>query len=123
MTIKLIKFLYFSNLGSFFGGGFLITLGKLLHIASSKNLILRVEIAPPLGTAVLTGDAKEIGHVVDIFGPKRAPFVSVKSPSDEAFLQSLVGRVLFYREKRRRKTEHENSESRPFRGKRGEFVG
>lgn len=100
----------------------MIKLGKILHISSSKNLILRVEIAPPLGAEVMTSDAKEVGRVADIFGPKRAPFVSVKSPSDEAFLRGLAGRVLFYREKRGVKSVHENSESKPFRGRRGDNV-
>jgi rRNA processing protein Gar1 len=101
----------------------LIKLGKILHVSSSKNLILRVEIVPPLGAPVLTGDAREVGNVVDIFGPKKAPFVSVKSPSDEAFLRGLVGRALFFREKRGMKTLREGNGSRPFRGKRGDNVG
>jgi rRNA processing protein Gar1 len=101
----------------------LIKLGKILHVSSSNNLILRVEIAPPLGALVMTGDGMEVGHVVDVFGPKRAPFVSVKSPSDVTFLRSLAGRVLFYREARGMKTLHESSESRSIRGKRGDGVG
>lgn len=123
VTIKLLKFSCFSNLGFLFGGGFLIKLGKTLHISSSRNLILKVEIAPPLGALVLTGDAREVGHVVDIFGPKGGPFVAVKSPSDQVFLQSLVGRVLFYREKRGMKAEHENTEPKTARGKRGDNIG
>lgn len=101
----------------------MIKLGKILHVSSSRNLILRVEIAPPLGVPVLTGDSKEVGRVIDVFGPKKEPFVSVKSPSDQVFLQSLVGRVLFYREKRGTKAEHENAESRTARGKRGDDIG
>jgi RNA-binding protein len=89
----------------------LIKLGKISHISSSRNLILRAEIAPPLGAPVFNGDAKEVGRVVDVFGPKRGPFIAVKSPFDQVFLRSLVGRVLFCREKRGMKAEHESTES------------
>jgi rRNA processing protein Gar1 len=122
-TIKFLKFLCFSNFGFLFGGGYLIKLGKILHVSSSKNLILRAEVAPPLGAPVLTGDAREVGRIVDVFGPKKGPFVAVKSLSDQVFLQSLVGRVLFYREQRGMKAEHENARPRTPMGKRGDSVG
>lgn len=101
----------------------MIKLGKILHVSSSRNLILRADLVPPLGVSVLTGDSKEVGRVVDIFGPKKEPYVAVKSPSDQVFLQSLVGRVLFYREKRGIKAEHKNTESKTARGKRGDNIG
>jgi RNA-binding protein len=122
-TIKFLGFFSFSNFGFLFGGGSLIKLGKILHVSSSRNLILRAEIAPPLGAQVLTGDAREVGRIVDIFGPKKEPFIAVKSPSDQVFLQSLVGRVLFYREQRGMKAERENTKPRTSMGKRGDSIG
>jgi rRNA processing protein Gar1 len=101
----------------------LIKLGKILHISSSRNIILRAEIAPPLGAPVLTGDAREVGRVVDIFGPKRGPFIAVKSASDQVFLQGLVGRVLFLREQRGMKSERDNTKPRTSKGKRGDSIG
>lgn len=94
-------------------------LGKLLHISASRNLILRAEATPPLGVLVLTGDAKEIGRVSDVFGPKNAPYISVRSYFETSYLQTLIGRVLFYEEGRGARGRRTDIESTPFRGKRG----
>ena len=94
-------------------------LGESLHISSSRNLILRAEVTPPLGAVVLTEDAKEVGRVIDVFGPKKAPFVSVRSSFETSFLRTLVGRVLFYEERRGIGREHAYTEPRSVRGKRG----
>jgi rRNA processing protein Gar1 len=96
----------------------LYKLGKLLHISSSGNLILRAEVTPPLGVLVLTEDAREVGRVSDVFGPKNAPYVSVRSPSVASVLRSLVGRVLFYEERRGERGGRE-VEPIPIRRKRG----
>jgi rRNA processing protein Gar1 len=97
----------------------LFRLGKLLHISSSRNLILRAEVTPPLGVLVLTADTKVVGRVVDVFGPKNAPYVSVKPPSESSLAQTLVGRVLYYDERRETRGKHSDIGSLPIRAKRG----
>jgi len=95
-----ILFVYFGF--STPGGGFLIKLGKLLHISSSGSLIVRADVAAPLGATVLTESAKRVGQVSDVFGPKKAPYVSVKSPFNRESLKDLVGETLFYAQDRGR---------------------
>mgnify|MGYP006266663419 CR=1 FL=1 len=74
----------------------MIKLGKLLHISSSGNLIVRADAPAPLGAIVFAERAKKIGQVGDVFGPKKAPYISVKSPFDRKSLTDLVGKTLFF---------------------------
>ena len=117
LTINLIKFLHKSNVGSAFGGDCLNKLGKLLHISSSRNLVLRAEVTPPIGAVVMTNDSREVGRVSDVFGPTKAPYVSVSSPSEKVFLQSLVGKFLFYEDRRGARGRRLDAESIPIRRK------
>jgi len=78
----------------------LIKLGKLLHISSSGSLIVRANVAAPLGATVLTESAKRVGQVSDVFGPKKAPYISVKSSFGRESLRGLVGETLFYAQDR-----------------------
>jgi len=87
----------------------LIKLGKLLHISSSGNLIVRADVVAPLGAIVFTEGAKRVGQVSDIFGPKKAPYISVKSPLERKSLTGLVGKTLFYALSRGRKIRPEDS--------------
>nr|MDO8098371.1 Gar1/Naf1 family protein [Candidatus Njordarchaeota archaeon] len=90
----------------------MIKLGKLLHISSSGNLIVRADVAAPLGAIVLTESAKRVGQVSDIFGPKKAPYISVKSPFDRESLSGLVGKTLFLAQDRGRTVRAEKSRLR-----------
>jgi rRNA processing protein Gar1 len=90
----------------------LIKLGKLLHISSSGNLIVRADAAAPLGAIVFTERAKRVGQVGDVFGPKKAPYISVKSPFDRKSLTDLVGKTLFYTQGRERIVRSEDRKLR-----------
>lgn len=97
----------------------MIRLGKLHHISSSRNLIVRAEVIPPLGATVLTDDSRKIGRISDVFGPKNTPFVSVRPFSDERSLQSLIGRIIFYAKEGERAGGRGSSGLRSIRAKRG----
>ncbi|MBS7647064.1 MAG: Gar1/Naf1 family protein [Candidatus Bathyarchaeia archaeon] len=56
----------------------MIRLGRVLHISSSKNIIVKVENIPKLGERVVDENLKLIGEVFDIFGPVSRPYVAVK---------------------------------------------
>lgn len=90
----------------------MIKLGKLLHISSSGNLIVRVDVPAPLGATVLVDGARRVGQVGDVFGPKKAPYVSVKTSLDRESLKDLVGKTLFYSEDRGRTVRLEGSKLR-----------
>jgi rRNA processing protein Gar1 len=90
----------------------LIKLGRLLHISSSGNLIVRADAAAPLGAIVFTERAKRVGQVSDVFGPKKTPYVSVKSPYDRKSLTELVGKTLFYAQGRGKMIRSEDGKLR-----------
>jgi rRNA processing protein Gar1 len=117
---KVNKVLLFVYIGlSTPGGDFLIKLGKLLHISSSGNLIVRADAAAPLGAIVFTERAKRVGQVGDVFGPKKAPYISVKSPFDRKSLTDLLGKTLFYAQGRASIARSEDRRPRSYETKKG----
>jgi rRNA processing protein Gar1 len=67
--------------------------GYVLHMSSSKNLILRADIMPRIGDKVFNETLKPIGTISDIFGSVSSPFVSVKPSVMEP--QKLIKRALY----------------------------
>lgn len=65
----------------------------MLHVSSSKNLILKAEKLPRIKDKVVDENLKPVGTVFDVFGPVSSPYVAVK-PSVEA-PQRFVNRVLY----------------------------
>lgn len=55
-------------------------LGVVLHLSTHGNLIVRSEEAalPKMNSKVVTKKMDSIGTVYDIFGPEKAPYISVK---------------------------------------------
>ncbi len=72
---------------------FLLRLGKVLHLSSSKHLILRAKSLPRLGTTAYDEDLKKIGVVVEIFGPVKKPYISVKPSVSKS--DSYIGKTLY----------------------------
>jgi len=71
----------------------LIRLGRVLHISSSKNIIVKVENTPKIGETVVDERLKPIGEVFDIFGPVSSPYAAVKPRISK--LDVLVGKFLY----------------------------
>ena len=57
-------------------------LGKVLHVSSTGNIVLRAVRVPEIGTKVVDERMKEIGAVYDIIGPVGSPYVLVKPSKD-----------------------------------------
>ena len=53
-------------------------IGHVLHVSSSRNVILKAENVPRIGDKVLDENLKSVGTVFDVFGPVSAPYVTVK---------------------------------------------
>jgi RNA-binding protein len=55
-------------------------LGKVLHLSTHGNLIIRSDdgALPRMNSSVLTKKMEKIGTVYDIFGPEKAPYISVR---------------------------------------------
>ncbi len=78
-------------------------LGLVLHVSSSKNLILKTEKPPRINDKVVDENLKPVGTVFDVFGPVSSPYVAVKPKVEKP--QRFVNRILyvFPSPKRRRK--------------------
>lgn len=82
-------------------------IGRVLHISSNKNIILKAETLPKLGNKVMDENLRSVGTVFDIFGPVSSPYVSVKTAAEEP--HRFVGHILYSvsskppREKRRKR--------------------
>jgi len=68
-------------------------LGRVLHISSSKNLILKAEKVPKINDKVVDENLKSVGTIFDVFGPVSSPYVAVKPNVEEP--QRFVDRVLY----------------------------
>ncbi|MFQ6073914.1 MAG: Gar1/Naf1 family protein [Candidatus Bathyarchaeia archaeon] len=68
-------------------------LGRVLHVASSKNLILKTEKPPRINDKVVDANLKSVGTVFDVFGPVSAPYVAVKPCVEEP--RQYVNRILY----------------------------
>ena len=78
-------------------------LGRVLHISSSRHLILRAEISPKIGNKVIDENLKTVGTVFDVFGPVSSPYVSVKTTTSEP--QHLIERTVYTIPSARRRKE------------------
>lgn len=72
-------------------------LGKVLHVSKRGSLILRTEKTPPVGpdTVVMNKKAEEIGSILDVFGPVKSPYVSVR-PKEKSGMDEYVGQTLYF---------------------------
>ncbi len=55
-------------------------LGKVLHLSTHGNLIVRSDDGslPGMNSSVLTKKMEKIGTVYDVFGPEGHPYISVR---------------------------------------------
>jgi RNA-binding protein len=64
---------------SFFERGMgLQRLGKVLSVTPSRNLVVKTEKAPKIGSAVVDENLKVIGKVFDVIGPVSSPYAVVR---------------------------------------------
>lgn len=68
-------------------------LGKVLHLSSNKNLILKTRFNLKPQTTVLDSQLTPVGKVIDVFGPVVDPYVSIKPSVKNP--KKYVGRVLY----------------------------
>lgn len=76
-------------------------IGRVLHISSNGNIIIKVEQLPKIGEIVVNEDLRRIGKVFDVFGPVSSPYVSVKPTIRQP--ERLVNKVLYVLPLERRK--------------------
>ncbi len=73
----------------------------MLHVSSSKNLVLKAESLPRINDEVVDENLKSVGIVFDVFGPFSSPYIAVRPSVEEP--QRFVNRVLYVFPSLRRK--------------------
>jgi rRNA processing protein Gar1 len=58
--------------------------------AIGDKLIVKLSTVPEMNTVVYTEDGREVGKVVDIIGPSKAPFCVVTAQSAEEHLGKTI---------------------------------
>jgi RNA-binding protein len=69
-------------------------LGTVLHVTKRGAIIVQTDKSPPIGADVVDKKARVIGRVHDVFGPVKAPYVSVRVNSKEE-ASKLVGQPVY----------------------------
>jgi len=72
---------------------YLKRLGKVLHLSSSRKLILRTKVKVKIGTEALGVKRNPIGTIFDIFGPVGNPYVSIKPSITDP--DRYIGRIFY----------------------------
>ncbi|MDI6691286.1 MAG: Gar1/Naf1 family protein [Candidatus Bathyarchaeota archaeon] len=68
-------------------------IGRVLHLSSSRNLIVKIENTPRIGETVVDENLTPVGKVFDIFGPVSSPYAAIKSTLREA--EKLTDKILY----------------------------
>jgi RNA-binding protein len=77
-------------------------LGKVRALTPSKNIIVKTERVPKIGSEVVDENLKVVGKIFDIIGPVSAPYAVVKpTVTEPAKLLSKPVYLLLPKTKRR----------------------
>ena len=68
-------------------------LGRVINLAPSRNLVVKAEKAPKIGSAVVDESLKTIGKVFDVIGPVTSPYAVVRPAVKEP--EKLAGKQLY----------------------------
>ena len=81
-------------------------IGHVLHVSTSRNLILKTKKVPRMGDRVVDENFHSVGTVFEVFGPTSSPYVAVRPSRKDP--ERLVDQVLYVVSSRRRKKKREN---------------
>ena len=68
-------------------------LGRVINLTPSRNLVVKTEKAPKIGSAVVDESLKIIGKVFDVIGPVTSPYAVVRPAVKEP--EKLAGKQLY----------------------------
>lgn len=68
-------------------------LGRVINLTPSRNLVVKSEKAPKIGSAVVDESLKTIGKVFDVIGPVTSPYAVVRPAVKEP--EKLAGKQLY----------------------------
>lgn len=73
----------------------MVLTAKILYIRP-RGLVARGDQAPKIGQSVLDSSKRRIGNVVEIFGPVRSPYFTIKPASEvKSELNRLIGTEVY----------------------------
>ena len=79
-------------------------LGKALNVTPSRNVVVKINKAPPIGSRVIDEKMKVVGKIFDIIGPVSSPYAVVKTTTkDPAKLTNKQLYLLFSKKERSKK--------------------
>lgn len=68
-------------------------LGRMLHVTPSKNVIIKINKPPKIGSSVVDEKLRIIGKIFDIIGPVSSPYAIVKPAIKEP--ETLANKQLY----------------------------
>ncbi|MGQ9788666.1 MAG: H/ACA ribonucleoprotein complex subunit GAR1 [Candidatus Hadarchaeaceae archaeon] len=73
----------------------MVLTAKILHIRP-RGLVARGDQIPKIGQNVMDPSKRRIGNVVDIFGPAKSPYFTIKPASEvKSELNRLIGTEVY----------------------------
>jgi RNA-binding protein len=77
-------------------------LGRVLNVTPSQNVIVKIDKAPKMGSAVVDENLKVVGKVFDIVGPVASPYAVIRPSIKDA--EKLANRQLYILPSRRERS-------------------
>ncbi len=68
-------------------------LGRVVNVTPSKNVVIKAENAPKIGSSVIDENLQTVGKVFDVIGPVTSPYAVVRPAVREPGL--LVNKQLY----------------------------
>jgi RNA-binding protein len=65
----------------------------VLHLSGNNNLVLRAKRTVKPNQKVFDKQAHAVGKIIDVFGPVKTPFISIKPLATNA--KTYVGKLLY----------------------------
>lgn len=68
-------------------------LGRVLSVTPSQNIIVKIDKAPQMGSAVIDESLKVVGRIFDIVGPVSSPYAVIRPSIENP--EKLANRQLY----------------------------
>jgi RNA-binding protein len=81
-------------------------LGRVSNVTPSRNLVVKTENPPKIGTEVVDENLQSVGKVFDIIGPVSSPYAVVKPTVREP--DKLVNKQLYLLLSKTKRSKREN---------------
>jgi RNA-binding protein involved in rRNA processing len=69
-------------------------IGVVSHLSRRKRILVKAIVIPKLNTTVYDENNNEVGKVIDVLGPVKEPYISIK-PNKKEGLEELIGKEIF----------------------------